>query len=85
MPVAVVAVLWMWFMTVVLMFPTAPDPVAQTMNYTVVVIGGVSLLAFGYYYFPKYGGVHWFKGPVSNVEVDHRSVTTADKFNDSPM
>ncbi|KAF7347019.1 putative amino-acid permease C11D3.08c [Mycena venus] len=85
MPVAVVAVLWMWFMTVVLMFPTAPDPVAQTMNYTVVVMGGVSLLALGYYYFPKYGGAHWFKGPVSNVEFDHGSVTTEEKFNDSPM
>ncbi|KAJ7260305.1 amino acid/polyamine transporter I [Mycena haematopus] len=76
MPVAVVAVLWMWFMTVVLMFPTAPDPVAQTMNYTVVVMGGVSFLALGYYYFPKYGGVHWFRGPVSNVGVDDESLTT---------
>ncbi|KAF7376941.1 putative amino-acid permease C11D3.08c [Mycena sanguinolenta] len=81
-PVAVVAVLWMWFMTVVLMFPTVPDPTAQTMNYTVVVMGGVSLLALGYYYFPKYGGVHWFKGPVSNVEVDDGSQTTDEKFDE---
>ncbi|KAJ6484033.1 amino acid/polyamine transporter I [Mycena sanguinolenta] len=79
-PVASIAVLWMWFMSVVLMFPTAPNPTAQTMNYTVVVMGGVSLLALGYYYFPKYGGVHWFKGPVSNVEVDHGSEPTDEKF-----
>ncbi|KAJ6484015.1 amino acid/polyamine transporter I [Mycena sanguinolenta] len=78
-PVAVVAVLWMWFMTIVLMFPTAPHPTAQTMNYTVVVMGGVCILAIGYYYFPRYGGVHWFKGPVSNVEADHGSVTVEGK------
>ncbi|KAJ7187398.1 amino acid/polyamine transporter I [Mycena filopes] len=66
-PVAIVAVLWMSFMTVVLMFPTAPDPTAPTMNYTVVVMVGVLVLAIGYYYFPRYGGRHWFKGPVPNV------------------
>jgi hypothetical protein len=62
----------MWFMTVVLMFPAAPDPIAATidMNYTVVVMGGVLSLAFGYYYFPGYGGRHWFKGPISNVRGD---------------
>lgn len=37
------------------------------MNYTVAVIGGGLLLALGYYYFPVYGGVHWFTGPVNTV------------------
>ncbi|KAJ7618134.1 amino acid/polyamine transporter I [Mycena polygramma] len=69
LPIAVIAVLWMAFMTVVLMFPTAPDPSAQTMNYTAVVLGGVLLLALCYYYFPRYGGVYWFRGPVANVDV----------------
>ncbi|KAF7332989.1 APC amino acid permease [Mycena venus] len=67
-PIAFIAVLWMWFMTVVLMFPTAPDPTPQTMNYTAVVLGGVLLLALCYYYVPSVGGVHWFRGPVANVE-----------------
>ncbi|KAF8130903.1 amino acid/polyamine transporter I [Mycena galopus ATCC 62051] len=69
-PVGVVAVAWMWFMTVVLMFPSAPAPGAAAMNYTVVVIGGVLFLAVAYYYFPHYGGKTWFTGPVSNVQVD---------------
>lgn len=60
----------MWFMTIVLMFPSAPNPTSDTMNYTVVVIGGVLSFALMYYYFPRYGGVHWFQGPVRNVEVD---------------
>lgn len=60
----------MWFMTIVLLFPTAPNPVSQTMNYTVVVLGGVCAIALGYYYVPVYGGVHWFQGPVPNIDSD---------------
>ena len=40
------------------------------MNYTAVVFGGVMILSLVYYYFPKYGGVYWFEGPVPNVELD---------------
>ncbi|KAF7344056.1 putative amino-acid permease C11D3.08c [Mycena venus] len=68
-PIALTAVVWMLFMTVVLMFPSAPDPTAMTMNYTSVVFGGVLLLSVGYYYLPMYGGVHWFRGPIANVEL----------------
>ena len=69
-PVALTAVAWMLFMTVVLMFPTAPDPTALTMNYTSVMLGGVLLLSLGYYYFPGYGGVNWFTGPIANVALE---------------
>ena len=55
----------MLFMTIVLMFPAEPDPTPQTMNYTVLVFGGVTLLASIYYWT---SGVHWFKGPVVTVE-----------------
>jgi hypothetical protein len=55
-------------MTFVLLFPAAPSPTAQSMNYTAVVAGGVLLLSVGYYYFPRYGGVHWFEGPVHTVD-----------------
>ena len=40
------------------------------MNYTVVVLGGVLILSLVWYYFPVYGGVHWFTGPVPNVGKD---------------
>ncbi|KAJ7227655.1 APC amino acid permease [Mycena rebaudengoi] len=68
MPVAIIAVLWMCFMAVVLLFPAAPAPAPQTMNYTVVVLFGVWFLAIGYYYLPYYGGMHWFEGPISTVQ-----------------
>ena len=37
------------------------------MNYTIVVMGGIMVLSLIYYYFPKYGGVNWFTGPVRTV------------------
>ena len=66
-PVAGLAVFFMVFMTIVFLFPTTPQTSVQEMNYTVVVLGGVLLLSLVWYYFPKYGGVHWFTGPVANV------------------
>ena len=60
----------MLFSTVVVMFPANTNPDADAMNYTVVVAGGWIILCVLYYYFPKYGGMHWFQGPLANVEVD---------------
>jgi hypothetical protein len=57
----------MAFMATVFLFPTSPQTNEKTMNYTVVVLGGVFILSLIYYYFPKYGGVHWFKGPIANI------------------
>lgn len=55
----------MVFMSCVLLFPAEPTLAGPgTMNYTVLVMGGVTLLSTAYYYFPVYGGIHWFKGPV---------------------
>ena len=57
------------------------------MNYSVVVFGGVLLLAILYYYAPVVGGVHWFKGPVTTLEgyqgpnMPH-AVTTSDSVSD---
>lgn len=58
----------MTFSVVILIFPTTPTPDGPTMNYTIVVLGGWLLLCVAYYYLPVYGGVHWFKGPIANIE-----------------
>jgi hypothetical protein len=58
----------MAFTSLVLFFPTTKRTSAQDMNYTVVVLGGVLVFSLVWYYFPVYGGVHWFKGPVPNVD-----------------
>ena len=54
-------------MFIVFLFPSDPAPAAPDMNYTIVVMGGIMALSLIYYYFPKYGGVNWFTGPVRTV------------------
>lgn len=65
-----ISVAWMVSMSIVFFFPTTKHTNSQEMNYTVVVLGGVLILSLIWFYFPVYGGVHWFKGPVPTVE-DH--------------
>ncbi|KAG6872162.1 hypothetical protein C0992_009830, partial [Termitomyces sp. T32_za158] len=91
LPNTTAAIIFMTFMSVVFLFPMAPKINAQGMNYVVVVFGGTMLLSIMWYYFPKYGGVNWFTGPVPNVrpvsehdstrsseEVKKDSIATAD-------
>lgn len=66
-PMSVIASSYMVFMIVVFLFPAAPDVTSQSMNYTVVVVGGVLALSLTYYFLPVYGGMHWFKGPVETI------------------
>jgi amino acid transporter len=80
-PVAVVAVLFMALMVIVFLFPMTPQTSVQEMNYTVAVLGGVMLLSVIWYYFPIYGGVHWFKGPVANFTVRPASVDGSQSIN----
>ena len=61
------------------MFPTSPNPNGATMNYTVVVGGGWIVLCIVYYYFPKYGGVYWFQGPMANIDQDDNSVEVVNE------
>ncbi|KAG6906845.1 hypothetical protein DXG01_011724 [Tephrocybe rancida] len=68
LPVATIAVVFMMFMSVVFFFPSTPVTDAPDMNYTVVVLGGILFLSVVWFYFPRYGGVHWFTGPVPNID-----------------
>jgi len=76
-PVSVIAVLFMIFMGIVFLFPAAPRTSVREMNYTVVVLGGVMFLSLVWYYLPKYGGVHWFTGPVATLDSQSSSLTDA--------
>jgi hypothetical protein len=33
-------------------------------------MGGATFGSLAWYYFPVYGGVHWFSGPVRTIEGD---------------
>ncbi|KAJ3758082.1 amino acid/polyamine transporter I [Lentinula raphanica] len=81
-PVACIASAYMIFMIVVFLFPASPEPASQSMNYTVVVVGGTILLSLGYYFFPVYGGKHWFTGPVHTI-VDEGVASSLGENGDS--
>jgi hypothetical protein len=88
-PVAAFAVFFMAFMTIVFLFPATSQTSVQEMNYTVVVLGGVLLLSLVWYYFPTYGGVHWFTGPVATVDArssshDRTPSIDSEKAHDLP-
>jgi len=57
----------MVFMSIIFLFPTTAQTDAENMNYTIVLLVGVLVFSLVWYYFPVYGGVHWFEGPVPNV------------------
>ncbi len=54
-------------MGIVLLFPASPNPETEDMNYASVVLFGTLILSLVWYWFPVYGGVHWFEGPVPTV------------------
>ena len=54
-------------MGIVLLFPASPNPQTEDMNYASVVLFGTLILSLVWYWFPVYGGVHWFEGPVPTV------------------
>jgi hypothetical protein len=35
----------------------------------VVMLGGVLFGSLLWYFFPRYGGVHWFRGPVPTIVI----------------
>ncbi|CAF3924510.1 unnamed protein product [Adineta steineri] len=79
---SVVAVLWMMFIIVLLFFPTYQTPNAEQMNYAIVVIGFVVIFCLLYYYFPKYGGKTFFRGPVRTTDSNQEFLveTTITRF-----
>ncbi|KAI5984921.1 amino acid/polyamine transporter I [Pisolithus orientalis] len=75
LPIGVIAIVFMSFMIIVFSFPTTPTTNAANMNYAIVVFGGVMVLSLVWYYFPVYGGIHWFTGPVPNIDADKKDET----------
>jgi hypothetical protein len=58
----------MLFLGIVFLFPTTPKTDVADMNYTVVVLWGALILSLVWYFMPRYGGMHWFTGPVANID-----------------
>ncbi|KAJ6485804.1 amino acid/polyamine transporter I [Mycena sanguinolenta] len=71
-PIGAIAVSWVTFVTVMLLFPPARGPTAASMNYAVLIVGSVFVFATISWVTSAH---KWFHGPVRNVDdsVDKRS------------
>jgi hypothetical protein len=55
----------MVLMTIILLFPVTLHSSAETMNYSVVVVGGIVILSLTYYFAAAH---NWFEGPAHTAE-----------------
>ena len=67
-PVGFVAVAWILFITVIFCLPTANPVNDQTLNYTVVAVGIITIFAIGGWLL---SARKWFTGPIRQIEVRH--------------
>ncbi|THH31098.1 hypothetical protein EUX98_g3095 [Antrodiella citrinella] len=69
-PIGIVAVSWVAFIVVLLLFPSGSAPTAKTMNYAVVIVMAVFIFAsFSWVVSAR----KWFHGPIKTVEGDQGS------------
>ena len=55
------------FLFVVLLLPQLYPVTAQTLNYAPICIGAITIVSVVGWIFPKWGGRHWFKGPIKTI------------------
>lgn len=73
-PVAVIACLWIAFITIIFCLPELTPVTSQTLNYTPVAVGIVSLGAFGSWIWAR----TWFTGPIRQIELEAHGVDITD-------
>ena len=66
-PVALVACLWIFFITIIFCLPNVNPVTSQTLNYTCVAVGIVGIYAFGSWFL---WARHWFTGPIRQIEAE---------------
>ncbi|CAF4448973.1 unnamed protein product, partial [Adineta steineri] len=69
-PIAVIASIWLTITSIIMFFPSEYPVTKDNMNYTVVIAGGVLLLAGAYWII---SARHWFVGP-KRVDADPTSL-----------
>ncbi|KAI4222381.1 MAG: hypothetical protein L6R36_006183 [Xanthoria steineri] len=73
--IALVAVLWICFITIVFCLPTANPVDSQTLNYTPVAVGIVALWTFGSWFL---WASRWFTGPVRQIQAEQLGIDLED-------
>lgn len=74
-PIALVGVAWIAFITIVFCLPGVNPVNSQTLNYTPVAVGIVSLWAFGSWFL---WARRWFTGPIRQIEEEALGIPIGD-------
>ncbi|KAF2221117.1 amino acid/polyamine transporter I [Elsinoe ampelina] len=73
-PVAIIAVLWICFITIVFCLPQLNPVDSQSLNYTPVAVGIVAAGAFGSWIFAR----KYFTGPIRQIEAEAHGIDIED-------
>jgi len=74
-PVALIAVAWIVFITVIFCLPELNPVDSQTLNYTPVAVGIVVLWTFGSWFL---WARKWFTGPIRQIEAEEAGIDIED-------
>ncbi|KAG0258203.1 hypothetical protein BG011_003436 [Mortierella polycephala] len=66
-PIGTIACTWIVIITILFVLPGASPVTSSNMNYTVVIVAAAAIYIFGNWYL---NARHWFKGPVSNIDLE---------------
>jgi len=68
LPCAIISSLYISFLVIVLLLPQVFPVTAATLNYSPIMIGGISIVSLVGWVLPwGLGGRHWFKGPMRTI------------------
>ena len=67
LPLGIISMLYISFVCIVLLLPQYYPVTGATLNYAPVMIGSITLISTVGWIFPKWGGMHWFKGPQRTI------------------
>ena len=67
MPLAIIATLYILFLFSVLLLPQLYPVDSETLNYAPICIGIISIVSLVGWFFPRWGAMYWFKGPVKTI------------------
>lgn len=70
-PVALIACLWIGFITVIFCLPNLNPVTSQTLNYTPVAVGIVAVWTFGTWFL---WARRWFTGPIRQIEAEQLGI-----------
>ncbi|KAJ3339328.1 hypothetical protein HDU93_008333 [Gonapodya sp. JEL0774] len=79
-PINIVAVLWMFYVVIMLCLPQIVPVTGSTLNYTPIMLGGITIIITVYWFA---GAKNWFTGPKIHITLEEIAQMEKDALEDS--